>query len=125
MNLKKNIKNSKTIGIAHIQITLNSTFITITDLYGNTKVWTSSRQSGFKTGKQRSSGYAAQVVGENAAKAAIQLGLKWIHAKLKGVGRRKDSALRGLGFGGLIIRSISDKTSIPHNGCRPPKKRRI
>nr|YP_009710037.1 ribosomal protein S11 [Coleochaete scutata]QFU80142.1 ribosomal protein S11 [Coleochaete scutata]QIQ23008.1 ribosomal protein S11 [Coleochaete scutata] len=143
MNSKKNIKfktkstipkvsvsvplvvPSNSIGIAHIQITLNSTFITITDSYGNTKAWASSQQSGFKAGKQRSSSYAAQAVGENAAKAAVKLGIKSIHARLKGIGRRKDSALRGLGLGGLVIRTISDRTPIPHNGCRPPKKRRI
>ncbi len=110
--------------IAYIQSTLSNTIITITDLKGNTKNWSSSGTAGFK-GSRRSTNYAAQAAAENAARAAIQLGIKSVEVKIKGLGYGKESSLRGLQLGGLIITKISDITPMPHNGCRAPKKRRI
>jgi small subunit ribosomal protein S11 len=110
--------------IAHIQSTLTNTIITITDLKGNTKTWSSSGNAGFK-GSRRSTNYAAQATADHVARAAIQLGIKSVEVKIKGLSFGKDSAVRGLLQGGLLITKISDITPIPHNGCRPKKKRRV
>nr|NP_943668.1 ribosomal protein S11 [Chara vulgaris]AAP92191.1 ribosomal protein S11 [Chara vulgaris]WAK98771.1 ribosomal protein S11 [Chara vulgaris] len=121
-----NIKNAMQTkhGIAYIQSTLSNTIITITDSFGDTKSWSSSGSVGFK-GSRRSTNYAAQATAENVARAAIPLGIKSVEVRIKGLGYGKPSALRGLQLGGLIITKISDVTPTPHNGCRPPKKRRV
>jgi len=110
--------------IAHIQSTLNNTIITITDLNGNTKTWASCGSAVGK-GSRRSTNYAAQATADHVARAAIQLGIKSVEVKIKGLSYGKESALRGLLLGGLFITKISDITPLPHNGCRPPKKRRV
>nr|YP_001315102.1 ribosomal protein S11 [Chlorokybus atmophyticus]ABO15115.1 ribosomal protein S11 [Chlorokybus atmophyticus] len=111
------------LGVAHIQTTLNNTIITITDLDGNTKSWSSSGSIGFK-GSRRKTSYAAQAAAETAAKKSIQLGIKDVTVKIRGFGPGRDSSLRGLQIGGLKIYKIQDTTPLPHNGCRPPKKPR-
>jgi small subunit ribosomal protein S11 len=120
----KKTYTQKKHAIAHIQSTLNNTIITITDLKGNTKTWSSSGNVGFK-GSRRSTNYAAQATADHVARAAIQLGIKSVEVKIKGLSYGKESALRGLLLGGLLITRISDITPMPHNGCRPPKKRRV
>uniref|UniRef100_UPI0031F44671 ribosomal protein S11 n=1 Tax=Zygnema cf. cylindricum TaxID=3142258 RepID=UPI0031F44671 len=110
--------------IAYIQSSLSNTIITITDSSGNVKTWSSSGTVGFK-GSRRSTNYAAQATADNVARTAIQLGIKYVEVKIKGLGYGKDSSLRGLQSGGLIITKISDITPMPHNGCRAPKKRRV
>jgi small subunit ribosomal protein S11 len=120
----KKISSQKKHAIAHIQSTLTNTIITITDLQGNTKTWSSSGNVGFK-GSRRSTNYAAQATADHVARAAIQLGVKSVEVKIKGLSFGKESALRGLLTGGLLITKISDITPIPHNGCRPKKKRRV
>jgi small subunit ribosomal protein S11 len=115
---------SKKHAIAHIQSTLTNTIITITDLQGNTKTWSSSGNVGFK-GSRRSTNYAAQATADHVARTAIQLGVKSVEVRIKGLSFGKESALRGLLTGGLLITKISDITPLPHNGCRPKKKRRV
>lgn len=110
--------------IAHIQSTLSNTIITITDSRGQTKTWCSSGTVGFK-GSRRSTNYAAQATADHVARAALKLGIHSVQVHLKGLGFGKDSALRGLLSGGLTITRICDITPMPHNGCRPPKKRRV
>ena len=110
--------------MAHIQCTLSNTIISITDFGGNVKTWASSGTVGFQ-GSRRSTNYAAQATAEKVARTAVQLGIKWAEVKVKGLGYGKDSALRGLILGGLFLIKISDITPMPHNGCRPPKKRRV
>ena len=110
--------------IALIQSTLSNTFVTITDTKGNVKAWASSGTVGFR-GARRSTNYAAQATAENVARVAIQLGIHYVEVRVKGLGYGKEAALRGLSLGGLIINQIRDVTPIPHNGCRPPKKRRV
>jgi len=111
-------------GIAHIQSTLSNTIITITDPQGNTKTWSSSGNIGFK-GSRRSTNYAAQATADHVARVAVQLGIQSVEVRMKGFSFGKESALRGLCSGGLFITKISDLTPLPHNGCRPKKKRRI
>ena len=115
---------NKKHAIAYIQSTLSNTIISITDLKGNVKTWASSGTTGFK-GSRRSTNYAAQATADNVARAAVQLGIKTVQVKIKGLGYGKDSSLRGLHLGGLTITKISDITPMPHNGCRAPKKRRV
>ncbi len=110
--------------IANIQNTLNNTIITITDRSGNTKLWCSSGSIGLKASR-RSTNYAAQSVAETVAKKCIKLGIRFVEARVQGVGYGKSSALKGLRIGGLIIKHIVDTTPKPHNGCRPPKQRRV
>ena len=117
------VLNAKTNAIAHIQSSLSNTIISITDEFGNVLVWSSAGTSGFK-GSRRSIQYAAQLTGENVARKAVQLGVKVVEVQIKGIGFGKDSALRGLQIGGVKITKLSDRTSIPHNGCRARKKRR-
>lgn len=120
----KKISLSKKQAIAHIQSTLTNTIITITDLQGNTKTWSSSGTIGFK-GSRRSTNYAAQAAADHVARVAVQLGIQAVEVKTKGLSFGKESALRGLVTGGLLITKISDITPIAHNGCRTKKKRRI
>ena len=120
----KKTKKNITDGIAHIHATFNNTIVTITDRAGNTLSWATAGGSGFR-GSRKSPPFAAQVAAEKAGKAAKELGLKNLDVKVKGPGPGRDSALRALNAIGINISSIEDVTPIPHNGCRPPKQRRV
>ena len=111
-------------GKAHIKSTFNNTIISLSDNYGNVISWASSGMSGFK-GSRKNTPYAAQISGESAAKAAMSLGLKSIDVEVKGPGSGREAAIKSLQAAGLDIMSIKDITPIPHNGCRPPKRRRV
>jgi small subunit ribosomal protein S11 len=120
---KKKIKKNVPVGIAHINSTFNNTIVTITDVSGNVVSWSS---AGLRyKGSRKSTPFAAQLTGEDAAKKAVENGMKSISVYLKGPGAGRESALRALTTSGLKITSISDITPIPHNGCRPPKRRRV
>jgi len=121
---KKKAKKTVIEGIAHIHATFNNTIITITDLAGNTIAWATAGGSGFR-GSRKSTPFAAQVAAEKAGTKAQEFGLKDIVVKVKGPGPGRDSALRSLNAIGLHIVSIEDVTPLPHNGCRPPKQRRV
>lgn len=112
------------VGIAHIKASFNNVLVTITDVYGNTISWSSAGKNGFK-GSRKNTPYAAQVTSEAAAKEASDLGLKRVDVFVKGPGSGRDAAIRALNTAGLHIMSIKDITPIPHNGCRPPKRRRV
>ena len=124
INSKKKIKRDINDGIAHIHATFNNTIVTITDRAGNTLSWATAGGSGFR-GSRKSTPFAAQVAAEKAGKAAQEFGLKNLDVKVKGPGPGRDSALRALNAVGFNINSIEDVTPIPHNGCRPPKQRRV
>lgn len=117
---KKNISS----GVAHVNSTFNNTMITITDVQGNAISWSSAGAQGFK-GSRKSTPYAAQVAAEDAAKKAQEHGMKTLEVEVRGPGSGRESALRALQAAGFVITSIRDVTSIPHNGCRPRKKRRV
>jgi small subunit ribosomal protein S11 len=117
---KKNISN----GVVHIQSTFNNTIVTITDPVGNVLSWSSSGVQGFK-GSRKSTPFAAQLAAEDAVKKAMEYGMKTVEVFVKGPGAGRESALRSLQSGGFNIVSIKDVTPIPHNGCRPPKRRRV
>jgi small subunit ribosomal protein S11 len=121
---KKKVKKNVQTGIAHIQSTFNNTVITITDVGGDTLSWASSGQQGFK-GSRKSTPFAAQMAAEEAAKKAMEHGLRTIGVYVKGPGSGRESALRALQAAGLRVTMIRDVTPIPHNGCRPPKRRRV
>lgn len=112
------------VGIAHIKASFNNVLVTITDVYGNTISWSSAGKNGFK-GSRKNTPFAAQVTSEAAAKEAFDLGLKRVDVFVKGPGSGRDAAIRALNTAGLHIMSIKDITPIPHNGCRPPKRRRV
>ena len=111
-------------GIAHVSATFNNTTITITDMHGNAVSWGSAGKAGFK-GSKKSTPFAAQVAAEAAGKAAQECGVKNVEVRIKGPGPGRESSVRALNALGMKITSISDVTPVPHNGCRPPKKRRI
>src|SRR5687768_18325882 len=111
-------------GIAHISATFNNTTITITDSHGNAISWGSSGKAGFK-GSKKSTPFAATVAAEQVAREAVNLGMKRVHVRVQGPGSGRESAIQALAAAGLQVRSIRDVTPIPHNGCRPPKKRRV
>ncbi len=111
-------------GRAHITATFNNTLITITDLQGNTVAWGSAGKAGFK-GSKKSTPFAATVAAEQAGREAVALGVKRVHVRVQGPGSGRESAIQALATAGLQTRSIRDVTPIPHNGCRPPKKRRV
>jgi small subunit ribosomal protein S11 len=111
-------------GVARVRATFNNVIVTLTDNYGNTISWASSGKMGFK-GSKKNTPFAAQLTAEAAAKEAIGLGLKKVEVLIKGVGSGRDAAVRALNTAGLDITSIKDITPLPHNGCRPPKKRRV
>jgi small subunit ribosomal protein S11 len=111
-------------GVAHVKATFNNVIVTLTDLYGNTISWASSGKMGFK-GSKKNTPFAAQLTAEAAAKEAFDLGLRKVEVLIKGVGSGRDAAVRSLATAGLDISSIKDITPLPHNGCRPPKKRRV
>jgi len=119
---KKRLQSTQ--GIAHILATFNNTIVTITDRQGNTICWATSGGSGFH-GSRKSTPYAAQIAAMNAARKAIELGLKEVEVFVKGPGQGRESAIRSLQQAGLSITAIKDVTPIPHNGCRPPKRRRV
>ena len=122
--VKRREKKNITSGIAFVNATYNNTMITITDAQGNAISWSSAGGMGFK-GSRKSTPYAAQVAAEDAAKKAMEHGMKTIEVMVKGPGTGRESALRALQSTGFTITSIKDVTPIPHNGCRPPKKRRV
>ena len=117
---RKNIEK----GSAHIRSSFNNTIVTITDTNGNALSWASAGEMGFR-GSRKSTPYAAQMAAETAAKAAMEHGLKTVEVFVKGPGQGRESAIRALQTAGLEIVSIKDVTPIPHNGCRPPKRRRV
>ena len=124
IRIKKKVKKSVAEGIAHIHASFNNTIITITDRQGNALSWATSGGAGFK-GSRKSTPFAAQVAAEAAGKAAQEFGVKNIEVRIKGPGPGRESSVRALNALGLKITSIQDVTPVPHNGCRPPKKRRI
>lgn len=114
----------ETNGIAHIKSTFNNTIISLTDIYGNVISWSSAGQVGFK-GSRKNTPFAAQLAAQACARAAMDLGLRRVEVLVKGPGGGREAAVRALQAAGLEITSIKDVTPIPHNGCRPPKKRRV
>ena len=121
---KKKTKRVVTDAVAHVQASFNNTVVTITDRQGNALSWATSGGAGFK-GSRKSTPFAAQVAAESAGKAAQECGVKNLEVRIKGPGPGRESAVRALNALGLKITSISDVTPVPHNGCRPPKRRRI
>jgi small subunit ribosomal protein S11 len=121
---RKKAKRTVVDGVAHVQASFNNTVITITDRQGNVLCWATAGGSGFR-GSRKSTPFAAQVAAEKATLAAQEFGMKSVDVFVKGPGPGRDSAVRSLNAAGLRINSISDVTPIPHNGCRPPKKRRV
>src|SRR3982750_416765 len=117
---RKNI----TAGVAHVNASFNNTVVTITDAQGNTIAWSSSGSQGFK-GSRKSTPYAAQMAAEDAGKKAMEHGVKTLEVNVAGPGSGRESALRALQAAGMTITTIRDVTPIPHNGCRPPKRRRV
>jgi small subunit ribosomal protein S11 len=122
--LRRREKKNITSGIAHVSATFNNTKITITDVQGNTIAWASAGGQGFK-GSRKSTPYAAQLAAEDAGRKAQEHGVKTLEVNVKGPGSGRESALRALQAVGFIITAIRDVTAIPHNGCRPPKRRRV
>src|SRR5215472_10723546 len=122
--LRRRKRKNITSGVAHVNASFNNTVITITDAQGNTIAWSSSGSQGFK-GSRKSTPYAAQVAADSAARKAMEHGVKTLEVEVKGPGSGRESALRALQAAGFTITSIKDVTPIPHNGCRPPKRRRI
>ena len=121
---KRSKKVVDTEGIAHISATFNNLLITITDMRGNALAWGSAGKAGFK-GSKKSTPFAATVAAEQAAREALQLGVKRVHVRVQGPGSGRESAIQALAAAGLQVKSIKDVTPIPHNGCRPPKRRRV
>lgn len=121
---KKKAKKNVPVGVAHVYATFNNTVVTITDLAGNVISWSSAGCHGFK-GSRKSTPFAAQTTAAAAAKAAMENGLRSASVSVKGPGAGRESALRALQAAGLTVTSIRDVTPVPHNGCRPPKRRRV
>jgi small subunit ribosomal protein S11 len=121
---KKKEKKNITEGVAHIQSTFNNTIVTITDLSGNVISWSSAGLQGFK-GSRKSTPFAAQMAAEDAVRKAKDQGMRKVQVFIKGPGAGRESALRSLQLAGLTITMIRDVTPVPHNGCRPPKRRRV
>ena len=121
---RRKVRRNITRGIAHIKSTFNNTTLTITDVNGDVLCWTSAGMVGFK-GSRKSTPFAAQRAAESVAEKASKFGLQEIEVKVKGPGSGRESAITGLSSSGLTIRLIEDVTPLPHNGCRPPKKRRV
>jgi len=121
---KKKVKKNISAGIAHVNSTFNNTLITITDAQGNAVAWSSAGTQGFK-GSRKSTPFAAQIAAEDAGRKAQEYGMKELDVRVKGPGSGRESALRGLQSVGYTIKSIVDITPIPHNGCRPRKRRRV
>lgn len=121
---KKKVKKIVTEGIAHIHASFNNTIITITDRHGNTVCWATAGGSGFR-GSRKSTPFAAQVAADKAGRAAQEQGMKNLEVRVNGPGPGRESAVRALNAAGFEISNITDVTPIPHNGCRPPKRRRV
>jgi small subunit ribosomal protein S11 len=121
---KKKEKKNIPVGVAHIQSTFNNTIVTISSLEGEVICWSSSGSSGFK-GSRKSTPFAAQMAAEAAGKKAVEFGVRQVEVAVKGPGAGREAAIRALQAVGLEITSIKDATPIPHNGCRPPKRRRV
>jgi small subunit ribosomal protein S11 len=121
---KKKEKKNIVAGIAHVNSTFNNTQVTISDAQGNVVAWSSSGMMGFK-GSRKSTPYAAQMAAEDAGRKAQEHGMRELEVRVKGPGSGRESALRALSSVGFTIRSIHDITPVPHNGCRPPKRRRV
>jgi small subunit ribosomal protein S11 len=121
---KKSKRVVESEGIAHVSATFNNTTITITDMRGNAVSWSSSGKAGFK-GSKKSTPFAATEAAEQCAREALGMGMKRVHVRVQGPGSGRESAIQSLAAAGLQIRSIKDVTPIPHNGCRPPKRRRV
>ena len=121
---KKKVKKNVATGIAHIQSTFNNTIVTLTDPAGNVISWSSAGSNGFK-GSRKSTPYAAQVTAEQAARKAMEHGLRQVDVFVRGPGSGREMAIRSLQTSGVAVVSITDTTPIPHNGCRPPKRRRV
>jgi len=121
---KKKVKKTVTEGIAHIHASFNNTIITITDRHGNTVCWATAGGSGFR-GSRKSTPFAAQVAADKAGRAAQEQGMKNLEVRVNGPGPGRESAVRALNAAGFEISNITDVTPIPHNGCRPPKRRRV
>ncbi|HEY7532312.1 MAG TPA: 30S ribosomal protein S11 [Nitrospiraceae bacterium] len=127
MSVKKGKKKERRIvqsGVAHVQASFNNTIVTITDMSGNAVVWASAGNQGFK-GSRKSTPFAAQRAGEAAARKAMESGMRQVDVYVNGPGAGRESAIRSLQAAGLRINLIRDVTPIPHNGCRPPKRRRV
>ena len=122
--VRKKERKNITSGVAHVNATFNNTMITLTDAQGNTVAWSSSGTMGFK-GSRKSTPYAAQVAAEDAGKKAMEHGVRTLEVEVKGPGSGRESALRALQAAGFTVTTIRDVTPIPHNGCRPPKRRRV
>ncbi len=123
-NVKKRSKNAPELGVAHIQATFNNTIVSITDLSGNVISWSSAGAQGFK-GSRKSTPFAAQVAAEKAAIKARDMGMKKLEVCVRGPGPGRESAIRSLSNTGMEVTVIRDKTPMPHNGCRPRKRRRV
>ncbi len=123
---KKKMKGTRVVpsGIAYIHATFNNTKVTFTDLHGNVLCWSSGGKNGFK-GSRKSTAYAAQVIAVDASKKALLLGMKEVEVRIKGPGAGRESAVKGIASSGLNVNTIKDITPVPHNGCRPPKRRRV
>jgi small subunit ribosomal protein S11 len=121
---KKKVKKTVVDGIAHVHASFNNTIVTITDAMGNVVSWSSAGIHGFK-GSRKSTPFAAQLTAEDAAKKAMEHGMKTVEVYVKGPGAGRESALRALQAAGFTVTMIKDVTPIPHNGCRPPKRRRV
>jgi small subunit ribosomal protein S11 len=121
---RKRERKSVSHGIAHIQTTFNNTIVTITDVNGNTICWSSAGSLGF-AGSRKSTPFAAQQAADACARKAMEMGVKQVEVRVKGPGAGRESSIRALSAAGLTVTSFRDVTSIPHNGCRPPKRRRV
>lgn len=121
---KKKERKNVPVGIAFVNASFNNTIVTIADQFGNTIAWSSAGSHGFK-GSRKSTPFAAQVTAEAAGKKAVEHGMKTVEVRVKGPGSGRESALRALGAAGLNVTAIKDITPVPHNGCRPPKRRRV
>ncbi|MFP7495377.1 30S ribosomal protein S11 [Terribacillus saccharophilus] len=121
---KRRVKKNIETGIAHIRSTFNNTIVTITDVQGNVISWSSSGSLGFK-GSRKSTPFASQMAAEAAAKGAVENGMKTLEVTVKGPGAGREAAIRSLQAAGLEVTAIRDVTPVPHNGCRPPKRRRV
>jgi small subunit ribosomal protein S11 len=122
--VKKHERKGVTTGLAFIQSTFNDTIVTLTDPRGNVIAWASSGTAGFK-GSRKGTPYAAQLAAQEAVKRALEHGLRYVDVLVKGPGSGREAAIRSLQASGLVVTSIRDVTPIPHNGCRPPKRRRV
>jgi small subunit ribosomal protein S11 len=111
-------------GVVHIMATFNNTIVTVADLNGNVVAWSTAGKSGFK-GSKKSTPFAATVAAEQAGREAFNMGVRRVHVRVQGPGAGRESAIQALANAGLVVKSIRDVTPIPHNGCRPPKKRRV